>query len=347
MTKRAGKIMIIAEAGVNHNGSLVIAKKMIDRARQAGADWVKFQTFKTESLVSKRARKADYQKRNLKKSGSQDETDTQFEMLKKLELSEAQFVKLKKYCEKLGIGFLSTPFDEESADLLEKMGIGMYKIPSGEITNLPFLKHVARKGKPIIMSTGMADLAEVKEALRVIYAAGNRKVTVLHCTTEYPAPFREVNLMAMITMRKSLKVPVGYSDHTPGIEVSIAAAALGACVIEKHFTLNKKMEGPDHRASLEPHELEAMVRSIRNIEKALGDGIKRPSQGEKKVALVARKSVVAVRDLKKGAEIREEDIGIKRPGDGIAPKYFKKVIGKRAKRNIREGDTLKWKMLMS
>ncbi|MBU2025986.1 N-acetylneuraminate synthase family protein, partial [Patescibacteria group bacterium] len=188
---------------------------------------------------------------------------------------------------------------------------------------------------------------EVKEALRVIYAAGNRKVTVLHCTTEYPAPFREVNLMAMITMRKSLKVPVGYSDHTPGIEVSIAAAALGACVIEKHFTLNKKMEGPDHRASLEPHELEAMVRSIRNIEKALGDGIKRPSQGEKKVALVARKSVVAVRDLKKGAEIREEDIGIKRPGDGIAPKYFKKVIGKRAKRNIREGDTLKWKMLMS
>jgi N-acetylneuraminate synthase len=310
-----GHCFVIAEVGVNHNGSMEIAKKLVDAAVAAGADAVKFQTFKTEKLVTKNAQKAEYQKQNTKNNG------TQFEMLKKLELSYEDHIKIYNYCSKKNIMFLSTPFDFESADLLEKLGVKMYKISSGDVTNLPLLKYIASKKKTMILSTGMSNLGEIEEAVDSIKAEGNDEIILMHCTSNYPARYEDVNLKAINTLKNSFYLPVGYSDHTPGIEIPIAAAALGACVIEKHFTLDKSMEGPDHKASLNPHELTEMVKSIRNIESAIGSGIKKCSLNEENVKVAARKSIVASRDIKKGEIINIEDIDYKRPGSGLAPKY--------------------------
>ncbi|HBG70702.1 MAG: N-acetylneuraminate synthase [Bacteroidetes bacterium GWF2_43_63] len=317
--------LIIAEAGVNHNGSIEIAKQLIEAAAQAGADFVKFQTFKAGSLVSKSARKADYQKANIG-----DGDDSQFSMLKKLELTEANHYELIEHCIKWDIQFLSTGFDIDSIDFLEKLNIPFYKIPSGEITNKPYLKHIASRKKPVIMSTGMANMDEINDALSVLIDNGVPKdqITVLHCNTEYPTSMEDVNLKAMEYMREALGVKVGYSDHTNGIEVPVAAVALGACVIEKHFTLDRNMEGPDHKASLEPAELKQMVDAIRNIEKAIsGSGIKEPGPGEIKNIAVARKSIVAARDIRKGEIFSEENLTVKRPGNGISPMKWDDVIG--------------------
>lgn len=317
--------LIIAEAGVNHNGSIEIAKQLIEAAAQAGADFVKFQTFKAGSLVSKSAMKADYQKANIG-----DGDDSQFSMLKKLELTEANHYELIAHCKKWGIQFLSTGFDIDSIDFLEKLDIPFYKIPSGEITNKPYLKHIASRKKPVIMSTGMANMDEINDALAVLIDNGvpKEQITVLHCNTEYPTPMEDVNLKAMEYMRETLGVKVGYSDHTNGIEVPVAAVALGACVIEKHFTLDRNMEGPDHKASLEPAELKQMVDAIRNIEKAIsGSGIKEPGPGEIKNIAVARKSIVAARDIRKGEIFSEENLTVKRPGNGISPMKWDDVIG--------------------
>lgn len=330
------KVFIIAEAGVNHNGRLKIAKKMIDVAAGAGADAIKFQTFKTEQLVSKFAPKAEYQKTITKKS------ETQFEMIKKLELDLKSHNKLIQYCRKKHILFLSSPFDLESIDLLNKLGLQIFKIPSGEITNLPYLRKIGKLKKKIIMSTGMADLGEIEDALDILIDSGTKKenITVLHCNTEYPTPFEDVNLNAMITIRKAFKVNVGYSDHTLGIELPIAAVALGATVIEKHFTLDKKMEGPDHLASLEPYELKSMIKAIRNIEKVLGDGMKRPSASELKNKFIVRKSIVAARNIEKGEMLSEKNITIKRPGTGISPLQWYKIMGTRAKRKFKEDELI-------
>lgn len=326
--------LIIAEAGVNHNGDMSIAKKLVDAAKDAGCDAVKFQTFKAESLVTKLARKALYQIENT--GGS----DSQFAMLKKLELTRAHHMELVQYCRQKDILFISTPFDEQSADLLEELGMELFKIPSGEITNKPFLQHIARKQKPMILSTGMSTLGEVDEALTWIYETGNRQVTLLHCTSNYPTDFKDVNLKAMLTLRDAFKVRVGYSDHTPGLEIPAAAVALGAEVIEKHFTLDKNMEGPDHKASLEPEELKRMAAMIRNIEAAMGDGIKRPSVTEKDTAAVARKSVVAGANITRGEMISRDMIAVKRPGTGIPPKYIDWMIGRRALRDISADETI-------
>ncbi|AZR73886.1 N-acetylneuraminate synthase [Anoxybacter fermentans] len=334
-------VFIIAEAGVNHNGDINIAKKLIDVAAEAGVDAIKFQTFKTEKLVSQGAPKADYQLKTTKKS------ESQYQMIKKLELDKTSHVELMNYCKEKKIMFLSSPFDFESCDLLDELDIPFFKVPSGEITNLPFLKYIAEKQKPIILSTGMANIAEIYEALETIYSTGNRDVVVLHCVTEYPAPIEEVNLSAMLTIRDAFKVPVGYSDHTLGLEIPIAAVALGAKVIEKHFTLDKSMEGPDHKASLEPDELKLLVQSIRNVEKALGDGIKRPAKSEIKNLPVARKSIVAARDIKKGQVLSRDLLEIKRPGDGIEPKFIDKILGFKVNRYIRRDEVLKWEDLKS
>jgi N,N'-diacetyllegionaminate synthase len=324
------KVFIIAEAGVNHNGSLELAKKLVDAAADAGADAVKFQTFKANNLVSKSAHKAFYQKQTT----AADET--QHAMLAKLELDDAAHRAIIERCKGRQILFLSTPFDIESADMLEDLGMSIYKIPSGEITNLPYLRHISRLGKEIILSTGMSDLREVENALWVLESEGasRSKITVLHATTEYPCPMEDVNLKAMLTIQKAFGVKVGYSDHTGGIEVPVAAVALGACVIEKHFTLDRTMDGPDHKASLEPGELKAMVSAIRNIEQALGDGIKRPSTSELKNIPIVRKSLVAICDIKKGDLFSSENIGVKRPGTGISPMQWEDVVGKRAMRNF-------------
>lgn len=326
------RVLIIAEAGVNHNGDLEIAKELIRVAAKAGADIVKFQTFKADSLVSREASKAAYQMTNLN-----DGNDSQYEMLKKLEIPDFWYPELLECCEENNIEFLSTGFDEESVDFLENLGQKMYKIPSGEITNLPYLQHVARKGKPVILSTGMADMSEVEAAVEVIIAEGldKDKLTVLHCNTEYPTPYEDVNLRAMNHIWQQLSVRVGYSDHTLGIEVSIAAVALGACVIEKHFTLDRKLSGPDHAASLEPAELEQMVKSIRIVEKVTaGSGLKVPSESEKHNIRIARKSIHTSRNLPKGTRITTDDLIMLRPGDGISPMAIAFLIGKHTTKDI-------------
>ena len=324
------KVFIIAEAGVNHNGSLELAKKLIDVAVESGADAVKFQTFKADKLVSKTAQKADYQKQTT----SNDET--QYDMIKKLELDENAHRVLISYCKDKEIMFLSTPFDHDSIDLLISFEMPIFKIPSGEITNLPYLRHIGSLGKEVILSTGMANLNEVQDALEVLIKAGTSKVkiTVLHATTEYPCPIGEVNLRAMQTIKAAFGVKVGYSDHTQGIEVPIAAVAMGACVIEKHLTLDRTMEGPDHKASLEPDELKAMVQAIRHIEQALGDGVKRPSESEQKNISVARKSILASRPIEIGETFSDNNLIVKRPGNGISPMRWDEVVEHKATRNF-------------
>lgn len=331
-------VTVIAEAGVNHNGDINKALDLIDVAAEAGADFVKFQTFKAEKIVNPSAQKADYQKNNMK-----DEEDTQFGMLKKLEMGEDWYPVLLDRCEKKGIKFLSTGFDTESIDFLNTLEIPFYKIPSGEITNKPYLQHIARKGKDIILSTGMSTLDEVKVALDVIIKEGieKEKITVLHCNTEYPTPMEDVNMLAMNQIARELGVKVGYSDHTLGIEVPIAAVALGACLIEKHFTLDRNLPGPDHSASLEPDELKAMVQAIRNIEKVIaGSGVKEPSPSEKKNITIARKSLYLKRDLRNGEAIQEDDLIALRPGDGISPMDIEKVLGRELNNDLSEGTKL-------
>ena len=331
-------VFIIAEAGVNHNGSLKLAKKLVDAAKKAGADAVKFQTYTTEDLVTKNAPKAAYQKKTVP-------GESQFEMLKALELSISDFKALSSYCQKRKIMFLSTPFDIKSADLLLDLGMKVFKISSGDLTNIPMLLHIAKYKRPIILSTGMATMQEVKEAVKALYSAGNRNLIVLHCTSNYPTRYEDVNLRAMDTMAKELELPVGYSDHTYGPEVAVAAAARGACVIEKHFTLSKKMKGPDHMSSLEPGDLAKLVTSIKNISLAMGDGVKAPKRAEKDVRRVARKSIVAKADIVAGQKMDEDLIAIKRPGTGIEPKYYSKIIGKTAKRTIKKDSLILWSMI--
>ena len=327
-------VFIIAEAGVNHNGSVEVAKKLVDVAVQSGANAIKFQTFKTENLVTKDARKASYQKQTT------NVQETQLEMLKKLELNYEQHLEIADYCKNVGITFLSTPFDFESVDLLEQFQIPAYKISSGDLTNLPFLEYIARKNKPLILSTGMASLGEVEEAVDTIHTAGNQQLVLLHCTSNYPTVYPDVNLKAMLTLKNAFQLPVGYSDHTLGIEVPIAATALGACVIEKHFTLDRNLPGPDHRASLEPDQFKQMVIGIRNVEAALGDGIKRCRDTEANVKEVARKSIVAVRDLAKGEVLSRDVLGFKRPGTGLPPKFIEFLVGKKIKRNVAKDSRL-------
>ena len=326
-------VYIIAEAGVNHNGSFELACKMVDAAKNAGVDCIKFQTFKSEKLVSHSAQKAEYQK-DTTGDGSQ------VEMLKKLELSYDEFLALKKYCDKVGVCFLSTPFDLDSIEFLDSMDMPFWKVPSGEVTNYPYLVALAKTGKPIVMSTGMCDMDEIQAAIQVLRENGTKEIKLLHCNTEYPTPFVDVNLRAMQSMRDTFGVEVGYSDHTKGIEVPIAAVALGAVLIEKHFTLSCNMEGPDHKASLEPAELANMVTSIRNIEEALGSGDKTPSPSEKKNIYVARKSIVAAKDIKKGDILTENNITVKRPGTGISPMKWNNVIGTKAVRDFEEDELI-------
>jgi len=324
------KTIIIAEAGVNHNGNIKLAEQLIDVGAQAGVDFVKFQTFKTAHLVSKHAPKALYQKKNTSSNQSQ------YDMLKKLELDKKTHQHLIQYCQKRKVHFLSTAFDLESIDLLNNLKIPLFKIPSGEITNLTYLKKIGGLKKKIILSTGMATLGEIEDALNVLIASGTAKknITVLHCNTEYPTPWKDVNLKAMLTIQQAFGVDVGYSDHTLGIEVPIAAVALGACVIEKHFTLDRTMEGPDHQASLEPDELIEMVKAIRHIELAMGDGLKKPSSSETKNKIIARKSIHLAVDLKKGETIQEKHLIMKRPGDGISPMKIEEVIGKKTNKKL-------------
>lgn len=324
------KVIIIAEAGVNHNGSYELAIKMVDEAKRAGADYVKFQTAKPELVISTFAPKAEYQKET---TGA---AESQLEMCKAIHLPLTDYKPLKEYCDKVGIGFMSTPFDLISIDVLEPLDMDYYKIPSGEITNLPYLRKIASKHRPVILSTGMCEVEEVEAALQVLEQGGVKRsdIIVLHCNTEYPTPMADVNLRAMDDLRRSLGVEVGYSDHTKGIEVPIAAVALGATVIEKHFTLDKTMEGPDHKASLEPDELKAMVDAIRNIEQALGDGHKHVSPSERKNMDIARKSIVAARDIREGEVLTEENITTKRPGNGISPMRWDSVIGTTAIRDF-------------
>lgn len=322
------RVFIIAEAGVNHNGDINIAKKLVDEAVLAGADAVKFQTFKAENLVCRNASKAEYQ------LDTTDKDETQFDMLKKLELTEKMHVELINYCQNKDIMFLSTPFDIDSLHYLVNLGLDIIKIPSGEITNYPLLKEVGKTQKKVILSTGMSTLGEIRSAKRVLMEYGCKDLIVLHCNTEYPTPYRDVNLKAMYTIREELGVRVGYSDHTPGIAVAIAAVALGAEVIEKHFTLNRNMNGPDHKASLEPNELKEMIRAIRNVEASLGDGVKKPSESEKKNIEIARKSIVAKCNIAKGTLLNGENLTTKRPGTGISPMEWNCVIGQKAKRDF-------------
>jgi len=329
------KVLIIAEAGVNYNGSLELACKMVDRAKEAGADIVKFQTGIPEKVMSRFAPKAEYQKRTT------GEKDNQLIMVRKLMLKFEDFIPLKAYCEKQKIKFLSTPFDLTSVDFLDSIHCDIWKIPSGEITNLPYLIKIAKTNRPIILSTGMSFLSEVRDAIQVLRENGcSSKISLLHCTTEYPAPFSDVNLNAIKTLHQEFGLEVGYSDHTPGIEVPIAAVAMGATIIEKHFTLDRNMEGPDHKASLEPDELAAMVRAIRNVEVALGTGIKEPSQSEKKNIVIARKSIIAARNIKKGETLTEENLTVKRPGSGVSPMKWFDVIGTKAVRDFEEDELI-------
>ena len=330
--------IIIAEAGVNHNGSIELAKQLVDKAVEAGVDYIKFQTFKASKLVTKTAKKAEYQQKNI---GGSD--DNQYMMLKKLELSEEAHNVLIDYCQKKGIKFFSTAFDLESIDYLHSLGLNLWKIPSGEVTNYPFLKNIASYNEKTILSTGMCDMVDVRAAVDALYKNGLSKenLILLHCNTEYPSPFEDVNLKAMDALRNEFGVEVGYSDHTKGIEVPIAAVALGATVIEKHFTLDRNMEGPDHKASLEPDELKAMVSAIRNIEKAVGgDGTKHVSDSERKNIAIARKSIVAAKDIKKGELLTEENLTVKRPGTGISPMRWEEVVGTIAIKDFSEEDLI-------
>ena len=329
-------VFIIAEAGVNHNGSIMIAKELIDVAVESGANAVKFQTFKAENLVAKNTQKADYQKQTT------DALESQFDMIKKLELDVGTHKELITYCQEKNIMFLSTPFDHESIDLLSDLGLQIFKIPSGEITNLPYLRHVGSLGKQVILSTGMSNLEEVGDALNILINAGTSKdnITVLHANTMYPTPMEDVNLNAMLAIQKELGVDVGYSDHTLGIEVDVAAVAMGASCIEKHFTLDKTMDGPDHKASLEPEELKAMVSAIRNIEKALGSSEKKPSPSETVNIDVARKSIVASQSIKKGDKLSSKNITTKRPGTGINPMKWDEIIHKVAAKDYQMDDLI-------
>lgn len=327
-------VYIIAEAGVNHNGNVEIAKKMIDKAKEAGADCIKFQTFISSNLVTKKAVKADYQIKQTKPD------ETQLDMLKKLELSFDEFVELNEYCKFKNIEFLSTAFDFESIDFLYNLGMKKWKIPSGDLTNIPYLIKISKLKQPIVLSTGMSTMEEISLALNTLKNNGSIDITVLHCTTEYPVPYKDVNLSAMLTIKNEFNIPVGYSDHTRGIEIPIAAVAMGAEIIEKHFTLDRNMEGPDHKASLEPDELKAMISAIRNVEAAMGDGEKKPSISEKKNIDVARKSIIAKTIIKKGEIFTEENITVKRPGNGISPLKWFEVIGQTALRDFEEEELI-------
>lgn len=327
-------IKIIAEAGVNHNGSMELAKKMVDKAYEAGADYIKFQTFQPQKLVSKYAGKAEYQKRNT------NSEESQLEMLKKLALTQENFRELQEYCRQVGIGFVSTPFDMESIDFLESLDMDFWKIPSGEITNLPYLIKIARTGRPIVMSTGMCCMEEIQEALTWLNKNGAGEITLLHCNTQYPTPMEDVNLNVLKSLRQQFHLPVGYSDHTEGIEVTIAAAALGAVVLEKHFTLDKNMEGPDHKASLEPEELKAMVTAVHRIEKSLGSCEKRVTPSESANRTAARKSIVAKGKIRKGEQFGEDNLTVKRPGNGISPMKWFEILGKTATRDYLEDEMI-------
>lgn len=330
--------IIIAEAGVNHNGSLERAKQLVLKAKEAGVDYIKFQTFKASKLVTKSAKQAEYQQKNI---GNGE--DSQYQMLKKLELSPEEHQILIDYCKELGIKFFSTAFDFDSIEYLHSLNLGLWKVPSGEVTNYPFLKRIAAYNEKTILSTGMCDMQDVRNAAEALYKNGLSKenLILLHCNTEYPTPFEDVNLKAMDALRKEFGVEVGYSDHTKGIEVPIAAVALGATVIEKHFTLDRTLPGPDHKASLEPDELKAMVSAIRNIEKAVaGDGTKHVSESEKKNIAIARKSIVAARDIKAGEIYTEENLTVKRPGSGISPMRWEEVLGLKAKKDFNEDELI-------
>jgi N-acetylneuraminate synthase/N,N'-diacetyllegionaminate synthase len=329
-------VFIIAEAGVNHNGSLKLAKKMVDAAKISGADAIKFQTFITDELVTSNAPQAEYQRKNAF-------AVSQYEMLKKLELSEKDFRELFDYCKKKAITFLSTPFDLKSAGFLYKLGIPAFKVSSGDLTNIPLLKQIAKYNKPVILSTGMSTLSEVNEAVKAVYQTGNKKLILLHCTSNYPAGLGEVNLRAIDYLANRFKIPVGYSDHTQGIEVAMAAVARGVSVIEKHFTLNRNLPGPDQKASLEPAEFSAMVKNIRKIEKALGDGVKRPAKSEEKIKRIARKNIVAAKDIAKGSKLTPDMIAIKRSGRrGIEPKYLGKITGKCINKPLKRDSVITW-----
>jgi len=330
-------VFIIAEAGVNHNGSLDLALQLVEAAKASGADAVKFQTFRADLLATRSAHKAAYQERTTANAG-----ESQFEMLQRLQLDAAAHKQLIEHCKRVGIQFLSSPFDSESADLLAAIDVPLFKIPSGEITNFPFLRHVAGKGRPLILSTGMSTLGDVEEAVNVVRAAGASELTLLHCVTEYPVPYGEVNLRAMQTLKSAFGLPVGYSDHTSGIEIAIAAVALGAEVIEKHLTLDRSLPGPDHAASLEPTELQQMVASIRHVESALGTGVKSPAPCELSNMSVARKSVVAARTLAAGHQLLASDLEIKRPGSGLAPKLLPALIGRSLRVSISKDDIICW-----
>lgn len=332
------RTLIIAEAGVNHNGSIDIAKQLVDKAADSGADIIKFQTFKSEKLVSKSAHQADYQKKNIGKLSD----DSQLNMLKKLELSEQDHIELMNYCQKKGIKFFSTAFDMDSIVFLHSLNLGLWKIPSGEITNYPYLKKIAQYHEPVILSTGMCEIEDISAAMDVLlkYGVKREQITILHCNTEYPTPFEDVNIRAMQEMRDKFHVSIGYSDHTKGIEVPIAAVALGASVIEKHFTINRNMEGPDHKASLEPDELKAMVSAIRHIELAMGNGHKKVSESERKNISIARKSIVAACCIKKGEILTEDNLTVKRPGSGISPMRWEEVIGTKAVKDYKEEEQI-------
>lgn len=328
--------MIIAEAGVNHNGNYELAKQLALKAKEAGADYVKYQTAVPEKVISRYAEMAEYQKENTGK------VESQLEMCKRIHLKLTDYAPLKQYCEEIGIKFISTPFDLDSIDVLTEIGMDFWKIPSGEITNYPYLVKIAKTHMPVVMSTGMCEIHEIREALNVLCENGltMNQISLLHCNTEYPTPMKDVNLKAMDDLKREFGVRVGYSDHTKGIEVPIAAIAMGAQIIEKHFTLDHNMEGPDHKASLEPDELKAMVDAIRNIEKAIGDGIKHVSESERKNIAIARKSIMAARAIKKGETLSEENLTVKRPGNGISPMKWKEVIGTVAVRDFKEDEVI-------
>lgn len=327
-------ILIIAEAGVNHNGSLAMAKQLAGVAKAAGADIVKFQTAKPELVISRFAEKAEYQK------AETGEAESQLEMCKRIHLTFDEHAQLKEYCDSIGIAYLSTPFDLDSIDFLQQLGTPMWKVPSGEITNLPYLEKIAATKKPVILSTGMSMISEIEDALTILEDGGAGPITLLHCNTEYPTPIEDANLLAMQDLREQFGLPVGYSDHTAGIEADIAAAALGAVVIEKHFTLDKALPGPDHKASLSPEELTAMVAAVRKTELALGDGRKHVTESEAKNKPIARKSILAKRDIKKGETFTQENLTVKRPGDGISPMRWYDVLGKTAKRDFAEDEKI-------
>ncbi len=328
-------VYIIAEAGVNHNGDIQLAKKLCDVAKDAGVDAVKFQTWKTENIVTQEAPLAAYQEQNISSKG-----DSQFEMLKKLELSYDDFVELQNYCETIGVRFLSTPDDEESLEFLSGLNLDFIKIGSGEVNNIPYLRKIGAKKQPVILSTGMSFLGDIERAYNILLESGASSVKLLHCTSNYPCPMNEVNLNAMLTLKAAFKCEVGYSDHTLGIEVPIAAVALGATIIEKHFTLDKNMDGPDHKASLNPEELKEMVQSIRNIEIALGNGIKCPNNSENETSKVVWKSIVAKKIIEKGSVFTEENLTVKRTGEGIPASLWDLVLGKKAKRTFMSDEVI-------